>query len=213
MAVPALQGDKFKVVIHGRQDGQLTNNVWYFMAATGIDDVDLRLIQAIWECFVDNLLPVLSSSWALEKITYMKVSPTIGPEFTHIPQGTVSGAGNGQALPSFNSAVVSLRTLEGGRRKRGRFYLAGIPESATLNSSFDPGNAFWLGLIAFCLCMAGKFLPQDPQPVNTFIWMVYSRANGGNALPHGAAGFTPIAEITPNSLVGTTRSRKVGRGA
>lgn len=213
MTVPANQFDKFKVVIHGRIEGQLTNNVWYFAAASSIDDVDERLIQALWECFVETLLPVASSAWRVEKITYMRVSPTVGPEFTFIPVGAAQGGGSSESLPSFNSALISLRTLEGGRSKRGRTYLPGIPEDATIGSSLDPESAFWLALIQFCLCMAGKFLPQDPQPANSFIWTVYSRKLGGATLPYQAVGFTPVSDINAQSLIGSTRSRKVGRGA
>lgn len=213
MATPANQFDKFKVVVHGRIEGQLTNNVWYFSAATAIDDVDTRLLQEVWDCFLNNVLPVLSSAWRLEKFTYQRVAPTVGPEATFIPTGNTQGGGNANALPSYSSAVVSLRTLEGGRSKRGRFYLAGIPEDATIGSTLNPEHAFWLGLVAFCLCMAGKFLAQDPQPANSFFWLVYSRKIGGNTLPAGNDGFTTITEITPSSLLGTTRSRKVGRGS
>ncbi|HMC74515.1 MAG TPA: hypothetical protein VKG87_09440 [Terriglobales bacterium] len=213
MPVPAQANDYFQVRIVGRQSGQETNMVWHFRAATAIDDVDLRLIQAIFDCFVQHLLPVLSSAWVLEKIVYKRVSPTLGPEYAFVPQNAAAGAGNAQALPSFCSAVVSIRTDVGGRSHRGRTYIPGIPENATLNDSFDPGHAFWLGLVAFAACLAGKFLAKDPQPVNTFLWQVYSRKIGGQHFPYGAGGFTTVTDILPVTLIGSTRSRKVGRGS
>lgn len=213
MAIPANAGDKYKVVVHGRIEGQVTNNVWYFEAKTNTDDVTERLINAVWECIVDNLIPVLSAQWQAEKLTYQRVSPTLGPEEVFIPLTNLQGQGNAQALPSFGSAVVSLRTAQGGRSHRGRFYLPGIPEAATQGSTLDPANAFWLGLVGFCLCMAGKHVVDDPAPQNSFQWMVYSRKLGGSTLPYGAAGFTAVTGIVPQSLIGTTRSRKVGRGS
>jgi len=47
MPTPASVGDKFQVRVVGRIEGQETNNILHFMAATAIDDVETRLVLAL----------------------------------------------------------------------------------------------------------------------------------------------------------------------
>jgi len=213
MPVTAVAGDAFQIRVVGHQETQETNNVLHFVAATSIDDVDLRLIQVFAACFVTHLLPVLSSKWSLEKIVWKKVRPALGVEYVTIPSGAGAGGGSASALPSYASACISIRTAEGGRSKRGRMYIAGIPETATVDSQFDLTHAFWAGLIAFCACVIGDFVVGDPPAANSFQMEVYSRLIGGSSFPYGASGFTPVVSMTPDQIVATTRSRKLGRGA
>lgn len=211
----AQQNDTYQVRVVGRIEGQETNNIWYFRCASGAGDADVltHLILVLLSCLTTHLLPVLSSAWTLERIVWKRVYPTLGPELVSIPQGQSAGGGNASALPSFNSAVMSIRTAMGGRSHRGRTYFAGIPEAATIGSTLDPGHAFWAGLINFALCCVQHFIVGDPPGANAWQMMVYSRKLGGAHFPFGNAGFTPVKELLPVSLLGTTRSRKVGRGS
>jgi hypothetical protein len=92
-------------------------------------------------------------------------------------------------------------------------YLAGIPEDATIDSQFDLDGDFWAALLAFCACVITKFVVGDPPAANSFQFEVYSRKIGGASFPYGATGFTPVVSMTPDVVVATTRSRKLGRGA
>jgi len=215
MAVTAAQNDLYQVRLVGRIEGQETNNVLHFACASGAgdDDVLTHLILVFVACFIDNMLPVMSSAWSLEKVVWKRVSPTLGPENVTVPEGAGAGGGNAAALPSYASAVMSIHTLEGGRSKRGRFYIPGIPENATLGSSLDPEHAFWLALVAFAACLVENFVPGDPVGSHSWALGPYSRKIGGSAFPYGIAGFTWMSEVVPQSLLGTTRSRKVGRGS
>jgi hypothetical protein len=211
--ITAAVGDLYQVRVMGRQEGQQTQNVLHFLAATAIDDVELRLIAALAECFVTHLIPQLSSAWALEKIAWKKVAPTLGVDHETVPEGTLVGGGSASVLPSFATAVVSERTLTGGRSHRGRFSLAGIPEPATTGSQFDTSHAFWAALVAFVACVGTKFILGDPPAANSFSLQVYSRKLGGSAFPYTTPGLTEVESLVLSQLVGTIRSRKVGRGA
>jgi hypothetical protein len=213
MPTPASTGDKFQVRVVGRMEGQQTNNVLHFTAANSIDDVELRLILALAECFITHLIPVSTSAHVWEKIIWKQVSPVLGIEHETVPAGFAAGAGSAVALPSYCSAVISIRTILGGRSRRGRMYIPGIPETANTISAFDTGNAYWTALVAFAACLATKFIGGDPPAVNTFQLNVYSRKIGGSTFPYGAPGFVAAKTILPVQQLGTTRSRKVGRGA
>jgi hypothetical protein len=213
MPETASTGDKFQVRVVGSIEGQETNNVLHFMAATPIDDVELRLIKAIVACFVDHWMPAASAVWSLQRVVWKRVNPTLGVENIYIPPEVGAASGPSTSLPSFCSALVSIRTDQGGRSKRGRMYLAGIPEGATVGSAFDPSNAFWINLVAFVACVATKFILGDPPAANSFQLAVYSRKLGGSTFPYGNAGFTAVKSLAPVSVIATTRSRKLGHGA
>lgn len=211
--VTAVAGDAYQLRVIGGVEGQETNNVLNFVAATSIDDVELRLVVAFIECFITNLLPVLTSKWTLNEVRWKQTKPVLGIEHIYIPPGAGPGGGSAAALPSYASACVSIRTLLGGRSKRGRMYIAGIPEDATLDSKFDLDGDFWAALLAFCACVVTKFILGDPPGANSFQLEIYSRKIGGASFPYGATGFTPVVSLTPDVVVATTRSRKLGRGA
>jgi hypothetical protein len=93
-------------------------------------------------------------------------------------------------------------------------YLAGIPEDQTTNSNINPGSAFWTALAAFVTCVIAEFVHPDPAGgTNLFDIGVYSRKIGGSTYPLGASGFEAITQLIPVAALGTTRSRKVGRGS
>lgn len=213
MAIPTAVNDIWKIRVQGRQEGQQTNNVLHFMCVGASDDVLVHLVQVFAECFIDNLLPVLSSAWQLEVIGYQRMNGTPTSEFLYVPAGTLTGGGSADALPSFNSLCISIQSDESGRSKRGRFFIAGIPEDATTNSLFDTDAAFWIAAVAFLACLATNFFHPDPAGgTNIFDIGVYSRLIGGADVPYNESGFKAASLLTPRQVVATTRSRKLGIG-
>jgi len=213
MPETASVNDAYQVRVVGSQEGQQTNNILNFVAATSIDDVELRLIVALASCFVTHILPVATSKWSLESLIWKRTAPTLGVEHVTIPSGAGAGAGSASALPSYASCCISLRTLQGGRSHRGRMYLPGIPEDATTDSKFNTENAYWTAVLAFAACLASSFIIGDPPAANSFQMHIYSRKIGGASFPYNLTGMTPVASLTPDEIVATTRSRKLGRGA
>lgn len=213
MPIASAIGDKWEVVVEGRMEGQLTANVMHFSTVGATADVELHLIQVLLTCWITHLLPVLTSAWTIERVRWKQVYPVLGVEQISIPVGTPSGGGNAAALPSYCAAVISKRSLQGGRSKRGRMYIAGIPEDQTNISALDTADPFWTALVAFCLCVVTEFVHVDPVGDNLFNLQVYSRKIGGSSYPLGITGFTQVREFVPQQQLGTMRSRKVGRGS
>lgn len=215
MAIAAAVNDLFEVRLQGRIEGQETDNVMHFKCVGASTDVELHLIQVLLTCFIENLLPVLTSGWTLERVVWKKVGPVLGVEQISIPTGgPAAGGGSAAALPSYCSAVISKRTLTGGKSHRGRMYIAGIPEDQTTGSALNTEGDLWLGLLAFATCVLTNFVHPDPAGgSNLFDLIVYSRLLGGSAFPYGLTGSTDVREFVPVQQLGTTRSRKVGRGS
>ena len=209
----AAVGDMYQLRLVGSLEGQQTNNILNFTNVGAASDVLDSLVTTFIACFQDNLLPVMASGFTFESVHWKRTHPTLGPEFVEIPTGTVVGGGNAAALPSYCSAVISLRTSLGGPSHRGRMYVPAIPENQTTNSNLDPALPFYLGLVAFCVCMAGAFIHPDPAG-GSDLWDVgvYSRLIGGSAFPYGTSGFTAVSQLQAHRELGTTRSRKVGHG-
>jgi hypothetical protein len=214
MAIAAAVNDLYEVRIIGEIEGQQTNNVLHFKCVGADTDVELHLILVLLNCFITHMLPVITSSWTLTEVRWKKVGPVLGVEQISVPVGSGAGGGNAAALPSYCSAVVSKRTLTGGRSHRGRMYIAGIPEDQTTGSKLNTEGPFWAALLAFAACVLGAFVHPDPAGAsNAWDLIVYSRKLGGSAFPFGLAGTTDVREFVPVQQLGTTRSRKVGRGS
>jgi hypothetical protein len=210
---PAATGDAYQVRVVGTQEGAQTNNVLHFVSASGTADVETTLVAVMADCFVDNILPALSADWQLLELRWKKVSPTLGIEHIFTPSGAPLAGSAGEAFPSYVSGLTSIRTAEGGRSKRGRMFLAGIPQTAANKSSLDTGNAFWTALVAWLACITTNFIHTGLPGSNQWNLSVYSRKIGGSTMPFGASGFTAVTNLVANVLLATTRSRKLGVGA
>lgn len=213
MAELAAVNDLFQVRVKGFLHNQECNNVLHFKAITADGDVELHLIQALIECFVMHLLPGLSSAYILDTVIWKRVHPTLGPDFiTTFPPASI-GAIVGDSVPSFCAALLSIRTAQGGRSKRGRMFLAGLPESGTTQSGINTSAPTWTAILAFAACLVDKFIDNAELGTGRYHLGIYSRLIGGAAFPYGATGFTPAVTVSPVVNIATMRSRKVGRGS
>jgi hypothetical protein len=213
MAVAVQTGEIVQVLVQGTIEEQQCENVWYFRAQAIDPDMLLHLLTSIAQCLV-ALLPVLGSTYRLDRIKGKVVAPAVGAEEEWLPAPTddVQGAHAGDTLPSYASALISLYTTRGGRSGRGRIYLAGVPEGETTASFINREGNLWPALIAFAACMLDKFKSRDVPVAGNYDWGVMSRKIGGAKPPFIVGGYAQITRAVPKDLLATTRSRKVGRG-
>ena len=214
MAVAAAAGEVWRVLLQGRIEEQQCENVLWFRCETPDPDVLAGLLADIIECFLTGLVPNLGATYFFEQAVAQRMTPTMGAEVIYTPAAgvAVQGAGAGDVEPSFVSALISLRTTRAGRSGRGRMFIAGVPEDQTTASLLNTEAALWAALLAFCVCMLGKFIVPDVPPPAQWSWGVFSRKLGGTKDPFNAAGYAPMIAATPKQLLATTRSRKLGHG-
>lgn len=202
-----------QVVIRGRQDGQDYRNVVHF--GSDIDQWDantdqtlINLANAFLTCFVTHVMPVLANSFALEGVTAKRIFPAVTDEVLD-DSGNGSAPVTTNALPSFCSMLMDIRTGGGGRRNRGRMFLPPPPEANIAANTLDP--TILAALAAFAGCVAGKFI----APGATTPWRigVLSRAMVNGSLPAINARFKEATSITPKPLVSVQRRRKIGKGS
>lgn len=214
--VTAETGEIWRVKLISRFEGQEHLNILHFAAASASDDVQLRLLKAIVDCFLLHMMTGLPSDFTCTGAEGVRIFPTLGPPVTYIHTNESvanDGLAAGDHLPSFNSCVVSIHTTRGGRSGRGRMFIGGIPEASATGSMLLSTGAFWLAVVAFCACVAEEFFIGDPPAANSWQFGVFSRKLGGTVEAPLAAGFAPATNLVPQQLIATTRSRKVGRGS
>jgi hypothetical protein len=203
-----------RATIEGRLHGQVTNNVLFFGRVGELGNPDWATIlaalgAAIITCAIDTLLPALSTQFTLERVRLQAVDPTLTDEVivtTNLPD---SGEVANESLPSFTAAVLSFRTGMGGKSKRGRMYIAGVPENGQTDSLVTAAERDLLQ--DFVACLIAQFTGN--VGAGGFRLGVYSRKLGGVKPMNMSLGWVPVTSISQNSALGTMRSRKLGRGA
>lgn len=216
MATAAAAGEVWEVVLEGRQEGQQVLNVLYFRMRTSVDNVELRLLRALVECLLDTFVPAAASTYQYVRCHGKRVTPDVGPvvEIGTESGDLIQGATEGDAEPSFVSVCVNIHTTRGGRSGRGRMFLPAVPEGATTGSFVQTTQPYWLAIVAYLACVAGKFIHAgEPIGTNEIELGVMSRKIGGIKAPFLAAGFAAAVRLVPLNRLSHNVSRKVGRGS
>lgn len=219
--VPSTVGQVWEVVVHARLNGNAHINVWHFQCVQAMSDLEQRLILALLQCY-SALIPKLSLGFVLEKVTYQQVKDTVGPLMEYEIPNTIAaqGAAVGDGSVSFAAACLSIPTLKPGKGSKARKYIGGIPEAATTTDDFKLDDPFWLAIVAFAACVAGKFIfPTDPAPgADKFFHLgVASRTIGGQGIkklkPYTGNFFFKATSIRVHKQVKSMVSRKAGKGS
>lgn len=98
--------------------------------------------------------------------------------------------------------------------------MPGIPEAATVGSSITQAHAYWLGVQAFIADVTDKFIHEDePLGANVVTVGVIAKTlkvvvpPAKRKAPWPADLFARALRLSARPVVGTTNSRKVGRGS
>lgn len=214
MPTPVATGEVVQVLVQGVIEQQECQNVWYFRAQADSADMVADLLLKVAACVL-AAIPSLSPTYRLVRIKGKIVSPAVGleDEWTPDVDDTVQGAAAGDGRSSHESAVISLQTTRPGRSGKGRIYVAGVPEGATTGSLINDPSDYLAALKAFVACLLTTFAIKDVYAAGNYTWGVMSRKLGNAKPPFNPAGYAPIIRAKVNRELGTTRSRKIRRGA
>lgn len=215
--ISAAQNEVWQVVLKSKLENQDHLNVLHFSIDTPVDDIQLRLLKAIVDCFLLHMMPGLTNQFTMQGAIGHRILPNIGPDVEYFPTSeSISrvGLASGDGLPSYASCVTSIHTTRGGRAGRGRFYIGGVPESATINSNLTDNGVFWVALLAYIVCVTETFIHSGDPGANQISIGVFSRKSSIPGNPVGPPlGFAPATVLVPHQLLATTRSRKIGHGS
>jgi len=142
---------------------QVIENTYFFRKASDYNVAALTsLADDMWNWWLDNMKPYLSSNISLTAVKATAKHDATGPQFIFTPTSSNAGAVAVQAMPSNNAACISLRTALLGRAFRGRNYVGGMPANVVTENNFTTA---WLGHIAD----AYNLLITDPPATQTYV--------------------------------------------
>lgn len=196
-----------RTVLRGRLHGQLCENVWYLRTkvANSVDE-NIAINDArdhIWNAIKPNV----SNEYLLEVITVQEIFPNPTDPYLLIVNAT--GTLDGPAIPTLVAAVISLKTGFGGRRNRGRKYIAGLLRDEVDNSRVDDVRVN--GLSAAAGSIVNWFLPTNALAF-TELGIVHRRLNG-QPVPLSNDSFVNVTLAYCNPFLGSMRSRNIGHGS
>ena len=212
MPAPWARGSRVRII--GQIHGQETVNVLHFATNTVINDggpLDaalLLLAEAVVDCIVGSLLQCISSDWRLVQVEAQNISPTLTDPVVSTPSTAAVGEGATTNV-SFASTLVQVRTGGGGRKGRGRIFLAPVDDASQVQSTLTADAETCLD--TFLNCLKGKFM--GPGATTDWHFGVLSRktltAVGGTF----DNAFREATQLTPAHDVAIMSSRKVGKGS
>lgn len=88
-----------------------------------------------WDWWEASYAANITSGCALREVVATDLTASDGPQFTYAPDTTTAGTGSGSAMPNEVSLCISLRTSSRGRSARGRWFVAGIPNTQMANAN------------------------------------------------------------------------------
>lgn len=185
---------------------QLVENVFHFRTKNAdIPDSEIAATvrNEVWRHMDDNI----SAEVSCEAITVQEIFPVARDPFELAVNE--DGAQEGDAMPAANAVVVALKTGLGGRRNRGRKYIAGYRASDTENSRLidtarTDTQADWDTINTFF---------QQGNALSNLTWGVLHRRAAGAPVPLTADSYVPITSVIVRPVIGTMRSRLPGHGS
>lgn len=212
--MPAPWSAGAELSVYGEIHGQTAVNVWHF--ATNIvgwdnpqsaNDALVALATAMLDCFVTNLLPIISSDFRLIGAAAKGIHPDLKEPVVVAAPANSFGGGD-PTNNSFTAILVNLRTGQGGRRGRGKKFLPPPGDDALVSSNVDGPTLIAVG--TFLACVAGKFLGANP----TTDWRlgVLSKTDLKAAGGSFDNAFRIVTTMTPSIDQAVMTSRRKGRG-
>lgn len=195
----------FQHVVLGKLHGQRTVNTFYTVVVdTVISEAELlQAGQQWWTHIKTEWLDAVSDDWTAEGHVSRVVGYPEIPSQTEMFPAAFVGAQVGPALPGTVAAVIRRMSYWGGKRGRGRLYIAGIREADSDNGVILADALAKLNGLAAKLVTAaayGDFGTQAPYH--------FSRNKTGET---GVKG-TLLTKKYVDPVLGNQRRRRIGRG-
>lgn len=203
-----------------------------FVAAPNIIEVEFRYTLFGQQCenriMVDNLAAVdaaaceaaailawnwwetsyaanITSGCALREVVATDLTASDGAQFTYAPDTTTAGTGSGSAMPNEVSLCVSLRTASRGRSARGRWFVAGIPNTQMANAN-NIETSYGSAVTSDISTLLAAFATAGQQVV------IVSYISGGDPRPGGPVYYPVESCLIVDTVVDSQRRRKPGVG-
>lgn len=195
-----------EVNINQRLHGQQVQNTLYGFRGATWDLTNMEILAGEIITWVGTALyTVLSTDISLASVSVRSLNVQSGLVFEAVPSVTVNGDSPSAALPGNVALVASFRSGFAGRSRRGRNYVAGIPEPAVLGNTAQTTFAD-----ALRVAYEALIPPGGPFEAVDASWVVVSRFADG--APRAFGLVTEITTVLVEPTVDSQRRRLTGRG-
>lgn len=185
--------------------GELVVNVYHVTTELPLVSANLtNIAEAFITAWIADAAGVLSSEITLDEVIVTDVSVEDGLQVTVTTDLPAAGEVVQQSLPNNVALVISNRSDLTGRSRRGRTYIAGIPETAVQVNIVDVVTAG--GLLTY---HANLRTDLDVNH-NTTLGVASYVSDGA---PRTTALFTPFTNFIVNTRIDSQRRRLPGVGA
>ncbi len=202
--MPAI-GDIFQYTLVSSYQGQTCENVVH-MRAVAVTTPTPAMHQGAIDAWF-NAQKLTQVNTVLYRPCRIKQMTPIAFDESLVLPSSVNGLDGGTGVNTTLSVVITKRTGVAGKTHRGRFYLAGFPQSWGVDQVVSGAGPSTLGTFAGTLLATFG----EGGSNGNFVAGVYSRVIGGS-IPFTLAGWQAITKWDPQILIGNQRRRRLGRG-
>lgn len=203
--------DIYRLRIYQRQHGSQVVNVLHFVSE---DPAGLQTGQDLANDFLSKMTATLrgraANQMAFETIEVQSIVPFNGGLWTAAFAGGTVGNAPTSSSTAVLAEVVTIYTSRGGRRGRGRIYLAG---AGTSTSELQAGvwtSAQTTRTTALATALATNYMKT--APVSGWTLGVWSKVLAGPEPPWPTSAFARATALTVRTICRTQRRRQVGVG-
>lgn len=203
--------DIYRLRIYGRQHGSQIVNVLHFVN----DDVSgVQGGQQLATHFLTNMTATLrgraANQMAFESIEVQSIVPFDGGLWTApFAAGTVGNAPTSSSTAVL-AEVITIYSQRGGRRGRGRIYLAGAGTSTSEIQAGVWASTQTARTAALATALASNYIGAPHSSV--FTLGVWSKLLAGPNPPWPTSAFARATALTVRTIARTQRRRQVGVG-
>jgi hypothetical protein len=204
--------DIFRLRIYQRLHGAQVVNVLHF-----VQDDPTPGVGGAWLAndFLTNMSATLraraSNEVLFESIEVQSIVPfSGGSDVANFPANTLGTVGLGVTSATL-AEVITIYTSRGGRRGRGRQYMAGAATRSSTGSSQGVWASTQTALtVNYATALAGRYIYTAPTV--RFHLGVWSRTIAGPTPPWSTDAFVRATSLTVRTIMRTQRRRQVGVG-
>lgn len=165
-------------------------------------------VEAInaWNWWENTYSVSISENCALREVVATDIGSQNGEQYTYAPDTTTVGQATGQSLPNETSLCISLRSASRGRSARGRWFMAGIPDSARVDAN-NVSSAYATAVVTALQTLIQSTISNSKQMT------VVSRVSNGIVRPGGPVYFPIVTALLVDTILDSQRPRKPGVGS
>ena len=198
----AAAGEVWQYTFVQSYQGQTVENVMH-MRSILLSTPSAAALKAVADNWLNSQKLTQVTAVIYRSVRIKQMTPIAFDEIIYaptVPTGTLGTTGANTTL----SVVLTKRTGIAGKSHRGRFYLAGYPQTWGVDV-IDAGSGPTV-LATFATDLLTKFGEAGTDP--TMVAGIYSRTIGGD-FPFTLAGWQAITRWDPQLVVGNQRRRRL----